>query len=107
MAVFPDIAVGRIAAVVAPFGGAAGFGPGEGRAERPRDRDTPRIGVSHIRTSLFKQPRPKRALQSRHCERSEAIHSSSCCTMDCFAALAMTPRYRFAISPRVSREFCS
>ena len=24
----------------------------------------------------------------RHCERSEAIHSSACRTMDCFAALA-------------------
>src|SRR6266478_1726636 len=26
----------------------------------------------------------------RHCERSEAIHLSECCGMDCFAALAMT-----------------
>src|SRR6185312_11721373 len=26
----------------------------------------------------------------RHCERSEAIHLSPCCGMDCFAALAMT-----------------
>jgi hypothetical protein len=29
-------------------------------------------------------------LRHRHCERSEAIHISTCCTMDCFAALAMT-----------------
>src|SRR6266542_2198122 len=26
----------------------------------------------------------------RHCERSEAIHLSTCVAMDCFAALAMT-----------------
>jgi hypothetical protein len=29
-------------------------------------------------------------LYPRHCERSEAIHASTCGTMDCFAALAMT-----------------
>src|SRR5215203_526112 len=29
---------------------------------------------------------------SRHCERSEAIHLSTCGAMDCFAALAMTGR---------------
>src|SRR5215208_2709476 len=28
----------------------------------------------------------------RHCERSEAIHLSTCCAMDCFASLAMTWR---------------
>ncbi|HVQ69091.1 MAG TPA: hypothetical protein VMT08_16490 [Bradyrhizobium sp.] len=29
-------------------------------------------------------------LYRRHCERSEAIHLSTCRAMDCFAALAMT-----------------
>jgi hypothetical protein len=37
----------------------------------------------------------------RHCERSEAIHLSACCAMDCFAALAMTRRHTSAISPHV------
>src|SRR5262245_41032455 len=32
----------------------------------------------------------QRDLFCRHCERSEAIHLSSCRAMDCFAALAMT-----------------
>jgi hypothetical protein len=27
--------------------------------------------------------------QSRHCERSEAIHSSACLAIDCFVVLAM------------------
>ena len=31
-------------------------------------------------------------LYPRHCERSEAIHLSTCRAMDCFAALAMTFR---------------
>ena len=31
---------------------------------------------------------------SRHCERSEAIHASSCGAVDCFASLAMTGRGR-------------
>ena len=31
-------------------------------------------------------------LYQRHCERSEAIHLSTCGAMDCFAALAMTLR---------------
>src|SRR5215212_11531604 len=30
------------------------------------------------------------AVDSRHCERSEAIHGTSARKMDCFAALAMT-----------------
>jgi hypothetical protein len=29
-------------------------------------------------------------LYQRHCERSEAIHRCTCCTVDCFATLAMT-----------------
>ena len=29
-------------------------------------------------------------MSHRRCERSEAIHLSACCAMDCFAALAMT-----------------
>jgi hypothetical protein len=29
-------------------------------------------------------------LYQRHCERSEAIHLSTCGAMDCFASLAMT-----------------
>jgi hypothetical protein len=29
-------------------------------------------------------------LYQRHCERSEAIHRCTCCTVDCFASLAMT-----------------
>jgi hypothetical protein len=33
-------------------------------------------------------------LYQRHCERSEAIHLSTCCAMDCFASLAMTWRER-------------
>ncbi len=37
---------------------------------------------------------------------TEAKQSSflACCTMDCFASLAMTSKHDFAISPRVSRE---
>ena len=42
---------------------------------------------------------------NRHCERSEAIQLSFRGSMDCFAALAMTARHTFAISPRDSREF--
>src|SRR5664280_1064744 len=40
---------------------------------------------------------------------SEAKQSSFlvCCAMDCFAALAMTAGYSFAISPHVSREVWS
>ena len=38
------------------------------------------------RTSRFAYPTNSR----RHCERSEAIHVSASCAMDCFAALAMT-----------------
>src|SRR5438874_11485720 len=40
---------------------------------------------------------------------SEAIHFSTCCAMDCFASLAMTAKYGFAISsatPR-SRRICA
>src|ERR1700688_2058589 len=33
--------------------------------------------------------RDREAVSGRHCERSEAIQLS-CCTMDCFASLAMT-----------------
>src|ERR1700760_2263888 len=40
---------------------------------------------------------------SRHCERSEAIHISTCCAMDCFVAslLAMTRR----LNPRHHHVF--
>ncbi len=34
------------------------------------------------------QRREKAKLYPRHCERSEAIHLSTCGAMDCFAALA-------------------
>ena len=34
-------------------------------------------------------PRDREVICSRHCERSEAIHVSASCAMDCFAALAM------------------
>ncbi len=36
-------------------------------------------------------------LYPRHCERSEAIHLSTCRAMDCFAALAMTWEARQAV----------
>src|SRR6478672_7738010 len=39
-------------------------------------------------------PRECETVSTRHCERSEAIHLSACCAMDCFAALAMTGRER-------------
>jgi hypothetical protein len=41
----------------------------------------------------------ERCRERRHCERSEAIHLSACCVMDCFASLAMTARHTFAFSP--------
>ena len=54
--------------------------------------------------SIFKQPDQYRG---RHCERSEAIHLSVHeATMDCFASLAMTDGYEFAISRRNSPEVC-
>ena len=46
-------------------------------------------------------------LLHRHCERSEAIQLPcllTCCSMDCFAALAMTLKHNFAISPHHMRE---
>ena len=43
--------------------------------------------------------------RDRHCERSEAIHPSACeVTMDCFASLAMTVKYRSATTTVVPRE---
>ena len=52
-------------------------------------------------------PRPsRRPLFPRHCERSEAIHLATLAQMDCFAALAMTAGYDFAISRRISPEVC-
>ena len=36
------------------------------------------------------QGRENADLYQRHCERSEAIHVSTCGTMDCFAPPAMT-----------------
>ena len=63
-------------------------------------------GAARIRSSLrpliseganemqnFGQIMPRereRMSHSRHCERSEAIHASASCAIDCFAALAMT-----------------
>ena len=40
------------------------------------------------------QRRESAKLYPRHCERSEAIHLSTCRAMDCFAALAMTGEAR-------------
>jgi hypothetical protein len=43
-----------------------------------------------MQTSDANAPREGEDMSSRHCERSEAIHASTCGAMDCFAALAMT-----------------
>ena len=40
----------------------------------------------------------------RHCERSEAIHLSTCRAMDCFAALAMTWRELASLHPLTLRR---
>ena len=45
-------------------------------------------------------------LYRRHCERSEAIHLTTCRAMDCFAALAMTGE-RAGFAPRNDGENCS
>jgi hypothetical protein len=37
-------------------------------------------------------------LYQRHCERSEAIHLSTCGAIDCFAALAMTRKGRSVLN---------
>ena len=43
-----------------------------------------------MQTSGDQRRENREARISRHCERSEAIHLSTCGAMDCFAALAMT-----------------
>ena len=42
-------------------------------------------------------------LYQRHCERSEAIHVSTCGAMDCFAALAMTWREQASLVPHLEK----
>ena len=59
-----------------------------------------RIGIVQISASQFLTTRLRRTLSKiakvypRHCERSEAIHVSTCGPTDCFAALAMASRSR-------------
>jgi hypothetical protein len=50
----------------------------------------------------FRCAHPGYRSDRRHCERSEAIHFSACRGGDCFAALAMTVKYRSAQRPSYS-----
>ncbi|HVQ67866.1 MAG TPA: hypothetical protein VMT08_10220, partial [Bradyrhizobium sp.] len=64
---------------------------------RPRVQQAPGLpcaldfeeGQTKMQTS-GDQRREIANLYQRHCERSEAIHFSTCRAMDCFAAFAMT-----------------
>ena len=75
MAVFPDIAVRCLAAVVAQSGGAGGFGSGEGRQSGCRIPHAkwlpPRIRLHFSNSPAVSGP------EHRHCERSEAIHRAT------------------------------
>ena len=50
--------------------------------------------------NLGRESRECEVMFISHCERSEAIHASASCEMDCFAAFAMTGRGRHAGSMR-------
>src|SRR3954452_1395498 len=64
---------------------------------RPRVQQAPGLpcalyfeeGKRRCKTSGARVARSRNYVH-RHCERSEAIHASASCEMDCFAALAMT-----------------
>src|SRR5258707_10705733 len=57
--------------------------------------------ATRVADSRCKQP-------GRHCERSEAIHVSTCGGMDCFVAslLAMTDKHTLTFSRRDASELC-